>query len=141
MGGCFTCYFVPVFTMTPERREEAVKLVEQELTKPELSKQETSIEEYEIEQTVAAIDDYAEMAARADSAHSDCCEISLHPDYPVYISGGVTWGDDPTDSYTIMRWINQCDALYDQMVIWARADRAARDAEMAKRRKAVAAHE
>jgi hypothetical protein len=43
-------------------------------------------------------------------------------DHTVLITGGMSWGDSPTDAYDEMRILLYFDALYDLLLKWARED-------------------
>ena len=45
--------------------------------------------------------------------------------YPVHISGGPSWGDPPTESYTVLEHVARCPQLWQVLEEFARADAAA----------------
>ena len=45
--------------------------------------------------------------------------------YPVQVSGGLSWGDPPTESYTVLEHVARCPQLWQVLEEFARADVAA----------------
>ncbi len=42
--------------------------------------------------------------------------------YPMWLTGGMTWGDDPTDLWGDFDAINRCGLVWEQLRRWAEAD-------------------
>lgn len=57
-------------------------------------------------------------AGRRDVAELDFRSV----DYPFLISGGMSWGDDPTDACAAFGVIGECQPLAEQLEAWAKED-------------------
>lgn len=42
--------------------------------------------------------------------------------YPMTFSGGMSWGDSPTETYDLLCVISECVRLWDQLKEWAKQD-------------------
>jgi len=47
-----------------------------------------------------------------------------HLDYPLFLTGGTSWGDEPTEAEHDFSDIDECPQLYNQLAEWAKEDTA-----------------
>jgi hypothetical protein len=43
-------------------------------------------------------------------------------EFPYLLTGGMSWGDEPTSTYPDFEVINACDKLYNKLAEWAKKD-------------------
>ena len=116
MGADFSLATVPAFQLTDKRLKTLSALVKAQ----------------EVNEDPEADDD---MVAFRDAAY-ECVQclrsiingreidtITLDgADHYVWITGGMSWGDPPTDAYEPLSSLSEFEPVWKQMLKWARAD-------------------
>lgn len=122
MGADFTYELLPAAEITPERKIEMKHLID-------------TLSKDDMEQTVYAdrfgpqwdkciqdihrdFEEYCNF-----SSDRDVAELSISPDEDYYISGGMSWGDHPTDACQTMYKLNSLPLVYKQLDEWAYEDK------------------
>lgn len=65
-----------------------------------------------------AIEAYPDLVNRRDTA------LFHQPDYDLLITGGTTWGDNPTEAFNTMSALASCESIWEALEEYARHDRA-----------------
>jgi hypothetical protein len=114
MGADFCLTGAPVFEATPPRLQELASIID-ELTDADFvesgpARSDTLAEwQEELREAVAIFDGIENLR-----------DVSRWYDW--WLTGGMTWGDDPTESYTRLALIHDCAPLADQLAAWSSAD-------------------
>jgi len=62
--------------------------------------------------------------ARVDCEYRDVGTLDLCGwPYPILVSGGMSWGDDPTESYHAFSVIGCCPEIWNKLEEWAKEDK------------------
>lgn len=111
MGADFCLTGVPVVDITPERLCELASIVDQ-LTDGDFA-----------EAAPARADSLAEWQGQLCDAVKMLDDIDNLRDVGRWcgwwVSGGMSWGDDPTESYTSLALIYDCDPLLTKLLSWS----------------------
>ena len=118
MGAHFTYQVVPQCVMTDERVLQLQKLMASIVTGPDQTYINDQGEEYSIDMLLALALKYWGLNGRRDVSG-----IYLDDYVPHYITGGMSWGDAPTDAYETMDSINACPPMFELLETWALEDR------------------
>jgi hypothetical protein len=135
MGADFLYATVPCFTLTPERERRFTEMFNQYIA--ELDGTTASFRDrFELESDLdpelanAALLDAAVTAMRQsdfDRQHGsrEISYLSLSGmDYDVMITGGMSWGDSPTDAFDSFCLLEELpSSMYQQLIAWAREDK------------------
>lgn len=83
---------------------------------------------------IASFSDYPKLGLRW---HRDIGELDMFRPkdmkYPIFITGGMSWGDPPTDSYDSFQRLAACRPIWNKLRKWAIEDRAKQESK-AKRK-------
>ena len=133
MGADLLLCWTPFCGDTPERREEFKrslrKLSDAELVDECKDTLDWLIEDSESDTEAAeAIRDTMLQAFREYGENRECCSISFPGmDYEMLITGGMSWGDRPTESFREVEILGAVPAdTYRLLEKWAKEDFAAR---------------
>lgn len=113
MSAEFLCIVIPCANMTKPRLAKAAR----QLTDLHTDKKER-------EAALAALERYASW----DLLDGECARLTPDPETSIrwYIAGGSTWGDEPSEEYTALCYL---DPIYELLLGWARKDGPARKAK------------
>ena len=119
MGAELALAYIPLAKISQERLDELLRLVD-------------SLEEDDIGECTSCecIEEWREEVRQAVlhlPQAEDCWREVWHlhcPDLPyaLLFSGGLSWGDDPTESFAHFQRIMDCEQIWDRLVAWAKAD-------------------
>ncbi len=123
MTACFSCVYIPYPKMTDDRKTELHTVVEKlephdfryiTVYDDEIDEEDANDLKKELHVIVNRLE---YIGNRNDVA-------VISPELISYlITGGVTWGDDPTDSYYDIDSINNVAKIYDLLDKWAHEDK------------------
>ena len=114
MGADFCVTGVPVFEVTPPRLQALATIIDR-LTDADFVEsgpaQSDTLDEWqqELRAAVATFDGIENLR-----------DVSRWYDW--WLSGGLSYGDDPSESYTRLALIHDCAPLVDQLAAWSNAD-------------------
>jgi hypothetical protein len=116
MGADFVFAVAPACTLTKERSEELEQIIDtlEYSDCPEWDEEEAELEDVQ-EGLRAAVSEYA-IESR---------EIGVFcPDetFPYKVTGGMSWGDAPTEAYQHFLHLEQCPKIWHKLVEWAKED-------------------
>lgn len=118
MGADFCVTGVPAFDVTPQRLHELAAVIDG-LTEVDFA-----------ENRPARADALAEWRDGLREAVAILDGIEGLRDvsrwYEWWLSGGMSYGDDPTESYTRLSLIHDCDALMEKVLAWSKLDNMAK---------------
>jgi len=113
MGADFIYAWIPNCDITEERRKELDAIVEAVTEFPDF---EDSLEAWK-----------GRLNDALDSLDGGSREVSVlelpGADYSVLLTGGMSWGDEPTDAMRCFSAIGDCNELFEKLAEWARADK------------------
>lgn len=112
MGADFIYAITPVFKMTPERRKAAMEHIEQAYN----SRASDSDGEYIKNGAEAAIERYEDFSESRETSQLELAGCF------VFITGGLSWGDSPTEAYDHFNAIGECPGLYELLEKWSKED-------------------
>lgn len=118
MGADFCVAGVPVFEATPQRLHELSAIIDR-LTEAAFAEnwppRANTLAEWreELHEAVAIFDGIEDLR-----------EVSRWYDW--WFAGGMSYGDDPTESYTRLAVIHDCDPLMEKLLDWSKSDQAAK---------------
>lgn len=115
MGADYIESSVPLCSMTDDRKKRVAEIIDQQpAPDPEKSRYDDDETEYR-ERLRAAMSVYCSPERRdigvCDGEH-----------YKIARTGGMSWGDSPTESMDHFDAINDCDPLWNQLEAWAIED-------------------
>ena len=125
MGADFTYLTVPRVEMTPERKEQLIALIDT-LTLEDFDER-YDFDDEDDEGNPIGIDDEKDFLKTIIENYNDfdqrrdTSDISSNGIWK-YITGGMSWGDAPTDAYDLFDHIVNCPPLYDTLLKIARED-------------------
>ena len=119
MGADFTYQIVPLCKLTSERKKELYKILDSMIPEqfdPDFYLfDDTEVED--IKATVKGhIDIYENLADRRDVGH-----LYLHKQMYM-LSGGMSWGDQPTDSCEDLEVFEAIPEIWNQLEKWSKED-------------------
>ena len=132
MGADFLYATVPCFTLTPERESQFIEMLNQHFadgTDMDLLRDRALLERDDVDEVSnAALLDTVLAAiyrVRASDGSREVSYLSLSGmDYEVMITGGMSWGDSPTDAFDCFCILEELPRnMYQQMIAWAREDK------------------
>lgn len=116
MGADFILFVLPNANLTPTRIAELVQLIE-ELPETELPE---TFDESPRQSLKEALDDYL-----VGKGGREAVVLNFEGwQYPMLFSGGMSWGDSPTELGSSMLPLIECDAIWNRLEAWARTDNA-----------------
>ena len=132
MGADFLYATVPCFTLTPERERQFTEMLNQHFadgTDMDWLRDRAGLDQDDEEEVSNA----ALLAAVLDAIHRvrdshgsrEVSYLSLSGmDYAVMITGGMSWGDSPTEAFDSFCLLEELpDDMYQQMIAWSREDK------------------
>jgi hypothetical protein len=118
MGADFTYAIIPLCKLTPERREEATNLIANgQLREGCCDSDDPEDVKDERDRVQVALDDYLSFLDSRDT-----CVLQLKGTPKYLITGGMSWGDSPTDTYDAFLSLENIEGLWDLLEQWARED-------------------
>ena len=122
MGASFLFSFVPEVHLTDARMEE-IKSLLAEIPDERFKDFVDGIwvdDEFDAQATREAI--LAAVKQSQGTNKTTCRALFYGLDYYLHISGGLSWGDPPTDAYDTFQTIGRCPPVYDAMLRMSRED-------------------
>jgi hypothetical protein len=121
MGADFWFHVLPACTITKERRLELSNLIE-------------ATPEEEVPEYIEELEDYKGRLVDAVVWFADQCHRSRetgwwYPEggfYPVYVTGGMSWGDEPTVAGEFFSTLSDHAGIYTKLRAWAMEDQEAK---------------
>ena len=132
MGADFLYATVPCFTLTPERESQFIDMFSQHIADDlDIGWLDEHLWDFdEGPEHEAEILSHALTALRRvddcrESGNREVSYLSLSGmDYEAMITGGMSWGDSPTDAFEFFRFLEDApDIVYQQLIAWAREDK------------------
>lgn len=117
MGADFVWSYIPYFNITPERIEELKAIVDNS-DKPHVK----PISVNELSKWREKVKDYLdELQDVSTSREVDICSFK-GMSYRILLTGGMSYGEEPTHACRVIECINTCSALYDKIEQYATDD-------------------
>ena len=118
MGADMTIEGIPAFRFTPVRREILRKTIES------LSEDDLSEQGIDRQSLLNALDFVEEFIGEDEELHSrEICHLKFHGmPYGYWITGGLSWGDSPTEMYEKFCQLSQCVPVDTKFHEWAEHD-------------------
>jgi hypothetical protein len=118
MGADFLYCTCPKFEPTSKRLTQLRRLV-RNIPPTELSElsEERGREVVEIvTEILQAVKQLPELGSRRDVSTINCGDVNC------WITGGMSWGDSPTDAYEILEWLTLAPSVLNLLQRWAQED-------------------
>ena len=121
MGADFLFQILPLAKLDDERKAELHKLFES-LTEQDIADLRDSVfrDDGTREELIAEMDDQVLQYDQCRD-HRDCGTLYLEGRWFI-LSGGMSWGDDPTDSYRTLEVLATIPGVWQQLQLWSRDD-------------------
>lgn len=121
---CLCC--IPAATMSNDRRQRLHEIINQ-MASDEIPDFVLDMVEYEEERDPHAIlhEHVALLPDPGSRRDITCFRHRLMP-YEMMYTGGLSWGDSPTEIFDSIWIVGGCRQLYEQLETWAQADCGAR---------------
>jgi hypothetical protein len=122
VGANFIFAVIPKCQLARKREEKLVRHIKG-LKEEELERDWTCVfpDDSELEsiktRLLECVEAYKEL-----STYTSVGEFEPEDSYPVWITGGVTWGDPPTDIYDEIYYLAEKPEIWDMLVKWAKED-------------------
>ena len=133
MGANFLYATVPCFTLTPERERQFTEMLNQHFADgtAESLRDRVELELFDEEEVsnAALAEHVVAKLQEADACRQrgsrEVSYLSLSGmDYEVMITGGMSWGDSPTDAFDSFCLLEELPRdMYQQMIAWSREDK------------------
>lgn len=111
MGADHVYCTIPFCELTAERKAACIAVIDN-WDFPDLDEEDVPDRR---RQLIEFLDDYPTYDERRDVSHTEF-------DYMALSSGGMSWGDDPTDAFTMFAMVDDCTPLYKQLETCAKED-------------------
>lgn len=117
MGADFIWFYLPAFKMTLERRKVLSDIIDQIDHEYDVAGFYDDEHEYR-KDLVGALDEVAnlDINRQVDQVHFEGMDMSI------WLTGGMSWGDDPTDISRVFFLLSEAAPLWDKFEEFAREE-------------------